>query len=337
MYAGNWQDNSSLCRTVSKNVLDLQRIEELVVDELDRVAIEHLSQLSTLKYLRLATPHLQHSLLLPHSSSLVDPAFPALRAVDFDETTVDIVIHFLELLSKCGLIRLCVGIMVPATTFATGQLYSSLRSHLSHSALQTLRVDVAENHEMFTPPATMIAHYVINRDVLATLFCFTNLTEVSLSPPVGFDIDDATAWDLARAWPRLTSLYLGTATELQYPSSMTLGGLRAFATHCKDLNNLVIAFNASTVPPIDNSSIISQSSLILLDTNKSPINDPVAVARFISALFPNLAIIHTYLDWIIEQPAGEDEDDEAAQARLLSARWKEVESKLPGKQKWFFV
>jgi hypothetical protein len=47
---------------------------------------------------------------------------------------------------------------------------------------------------MATPaPAGTIANYVINRHVLITIFCFVDLTEVILAPPVGFDIDDASA------------------------------------------------------------------------------------------------------------------------------------------------
>ncbi|KAJ7100558.1 hypothetical protein C8R43DRAFT_846606, partial [Mycena crocata] len=130
----------------------------------------------------------------------------------------------------------------------------------------------------------------VHGHALSQLFCFVNLTNVILKPPVGFDIDDATAWDMARAWPRLDSLVLETATDFSHPPSMSLAGLRAFAKHCPKLTSLTIAVDASSVPAFDDSpeTRISQLGLRILDVSTSPISDPPAIARFMSALFPAL-------------------------------------------------
>lgn len=66
-----------------------------------------------------------------------------------------------------------------------------------------------------TPPAP--SNYLVDGPILATLFCFGNLTEITLEPPVGFDIDDETVADMARAWPKLKSLCLMANSDLHHP------------------------------------------------------------------------------------------------------------------------
>ncbi|KAJ7931654.1 hypothetical protein B0H13DRAFT_2308370 [Mycena leptocephala] len=137
------------------------------------------------------------------------------------------------------------------------QELTALASHLSHTAL----------HTQPRPPAATIANYAsaINGHVLLTLFCFVNLTEVILAPPVDY-----------------------------HPSSMTLHGVRAFAKHYRNLASLTVIFDASTVPPFDNSSdsVIPQSSLTSLATGTSPITDQVTIAPFLSGLFSNLRRVY---------------------------------------------
>jgi hypothetical protein len=71
---------------------------------------------------------------------------------------------------------------------------------------------------------------------------------------------------------------------------MTLLGLRAFAKHCHELTSLTITFDATTVPPLDDSpeATVSQSHLNSLDVGTSPISDPFTVAQFMSGLFLNM-------------------------------------------------
>lgn len=92
----------------------------------------------------------------------------------------------------------------------THRLYTTLASHLSHPVLRTLEIGFPEDYEkeMPMPSGNTLANYVISGRILAKLFRFTNLTEVTLASPVGFDIDDRTVEDMARAWPKLKSLRL---------------------------------------------------------------------------------------------------------------------------------
>ncbi|KAJ7622916.1 hypothetical protein DFH06DRAFT_1447108 [Mycena polygramma] len=318
-----------LSPAVSKIISSLERIEDLSFDQLDRASLEHLSRLPSLRLLCLETPDFSD---LPRSRDeryILDPQyhpFPALREVYFEDTTIDLTIEFLGLMSKCHLETFHVGTVVSATKLITGQLYFRLAKCLSHSALHALEIELPSSYFTPTrPPLDAVADYVVDGVTLAALFCFTNLTELNLVPPVGFDIDDSTAWEMAQALPKIKSLHLGAATDLHYPSSMSLHGLPAFAKHCGDLENLSINFDASTVPTDNLSESISQCSLTSLDTNASPITDPLPVAQFMAGLFPNLAKIW-HGEWLFLYDEEDDDDDEMAGIRITAARWKQVET-----------
>ncbi|KAF8134669.1 hypothetical protein K438DRAFT_1547219, partial [Mycena galopus ATCC 62051] len=140
------------------------------------------------------------------------------------------------------------------------------------------------------PSGDARAEYIVDGSILAALYCFVNLTEITLKTPIGFDIDDAVAWEMARAWPRLKILKLTAHGRHEHLSSMTLLGLKAFATHCHELTALTITFDASKVPSFDDppEMIIPPSPLRVLSVEISHITDPSAVARFLAGLFPKL-------------------------------------------------
>ncbi|KAJ7225027.1 hypothetical protein C8J57DRAFT_983408, partial [Mycena rebaudengoi] len=104
-----------------------------------------------------------------------------------------------------------------------------------------------------------------------------------------FELDDAALWDMARAFPELRKLFLAY-TAVWCTPGITLGGLRAFATHCPQLGNMQIAFNATVTLPATDSATpdVFQTKLSYLDVLNSPISMPLDVARFLSGIFPNL-------------------------------------------------
>jgi hypothetical protein len=143
-----------------------------------------------------------------------------------------------------------------------------------------------------TPPAP--SNYLVDGPILATLFCFGNLIEITLEPPVGFDIDDKTVADMVRAWPKLKSLCLMASSDLHHPLEHVAEWplrfrqplLRANLPHYR-----LRRFDDSSV------TAVSQSSLTSLDVGASPMIHPSLVAQFLSRLFPNLAIIRTLNEW----------------------------------------
>ncbi|KAJ7666768.1 hypothetical protein DFH06DRAFT_251102 [Mycena polygramma] len=319
--------------TSSKIVLKLAEIENLTLEKIDRAALEHLSRLPSLKSLELLQP--EEWDLGPSSTSYVaDAPFPALRSLQFSVTTIEFALQFTNMLSDCHLQEFSMETAFVVTSATNVQLYSALASHISHTALQSLTIADADGEDsMLLPPAAVIADCVISGSLLGPLFCFQNLTSVHLTPSTGFDIDDAAAWDMARAWPQITFLRMTTCcTELGHRTSMTLHGLRAFAKHCANLNKLCITVDASAVPAFDGSpeTRLSQRALGTFEVAESPISEPAAVARFLSALFPCLAEIDTVDEWRWEDyPDGAADDEEMAEARARFTRWKQVQVLLP--------
>ncbi|KAJ7101433.1 hypothetical protein B0H15DRAFT_411631 [Mycena belliarum] len=317
-----------LCRASSAIAMNLDAIEAVSMDRLDRMALEHLSGLPSLKTLALRIPRVSD--LGPPSLTHSPYMFSALRTVDFLATTIDFAIAFVNLLGTCSVEQILVGTGVLATKDTTSALYTALACHLSHSALQELSVNNVDGGTIAPTPAT-IANYVVGGYLVAALFCFKNLTSLRLAPPVGFDLDDDTAWDMARAWPKIQHLSLTAATALHHTTSMSLRGLRAFAAHCHELRTLSITVDASTIPPFDYSpgTSLCQHALYRLDVAVSPISDPPNVARFMSALFPALAVIRTLQDWRWNEEVSETVNEETAVARQRHTQWKEVEKLIP--------
>ncbi|KAJ7100561.1 hypothetical protein C8R43DRAFT_1141304 [Mycena crocata] len=326
------EDRALKCRASSKVALKLEQIEALSLAALDRDALKYLSRLPTLRSLDLSIPSVED--LGPISSPSYHP-FLTLSAINLWKITVDFGIEFVHSLAACHLIDFTLHTQLPqvlATKSTTKKLYTALAGHLGHDTLRILDVSDVEGVDTPNPPAdATIADYLVSGFTLLRLLCFGNLTSVDLRPPVGFDIDDCTAWDIARAWPKLRSLGLQAATDLSHRPSMTLHGLRAFAKHCPDLFGLVIAVDASMVPAFDGSpnTQICQRRLTSFNVSASPISNAAVVARFLSAMFPCISYMGTLHEWRWEEPAENDENEEMAMERAHHFRWKQVEETIP--------
>ncbi|KAJ7042350.1 hypothetical protein C8F04DRAFT_99048 [Mycena alexandri] len=106
---------------------------------------------------------------------------------------------------------------------------------------------------------------------------------------MAFDIDDAVAIDMARAWPRIHDLELMTpAYHAQDPAPrVSLAALLAFAQYCPCLGKLRIVLDASVVP------VAVACTLTCLDAGYSAILTAPSVANFLSGLFPLLSALYT--------------------------------------------
>ncbi|KAJ7291624.1 hypothetical protein C8J57DRAFT_1705157 [Mycena rebaudengoi] len=266
---------------ISICVRKLIQIEKLTLPTLDRAAYDHLSTLPTLRSLivtKRTTPDLLPS-IPPHPAGRT--GFPALRNLKTESMTVGFVTEVVNGFSNTPLRSL------NAITAATGpdhfiqHFFAALSAHLAHSALEqiALYLGVEGNDDSD-----------IDSRALSHLLCFSNLRMVTLYVCGEFIFDDATVWDMARAWPNLVKLEL---THSQYaaraspPRIMTLASLRAFATHCPELSTLTLTFDATVVPPFDEQPLV-QKKLLALGVSLSPIASPALVGRFLTENFPNI-------------------------------------------------
>jgi hypothetical protein len=210
---------------------------------------------------------------------------------------MDDAITIISSLGTCSLLCITMyGIRSRPTMTIARHSYATLARHCSHSHLREL---VAQTDVLFprTLSADQYSLYTVGGDILRPLLSFTNLVAVSLSHPVGFDLDDSVILDMAAAWSRIERIFLTAASYTHVPSRVTLQGLSAFAKSCPLLRHLAMTFDATSVPKI---GVIqkTQHSLVGIEVALSPITDPRRVANFLSAMFPHLTEIRTLYDLV---------------------------------------
>ncbi|KAJ7183813.1 hypothetical protein C8R46DRAFT_1344517 [Mycena filopes] len=311
---------------ISELVVGLRNPSKISVPSLNWDALEQLSRCQTLKFLNLdALPPISLSPLRSGTAR-----FPALHALRFGGPDIlpATFTHFLNLYRAIPLATFSVYFYDLVTAAEMHDIFVAISAGVVHDSLKDLTIgnECRDFIDIAPEPTT---HLIPHRE-LRLLQSFTNLTRLSIASPIGFMLDDAALDDLLPAWPHLTSFNLTACFPTHQPST-TLEGLRSFARHCPRLTYLSIAFDARVVPVLDlrNQALVRQYDLVTLNIEHSPVTAPaLAVARFISALFPRLKTIVTVREY------GDNDEDDEDDADLHDAigshfLWKEVETLLP--------
>ncbi|KAJ6450409.1 hypothetical protein C8R45DRAFT_1083977 [Mycena sanguinolenta] len=297
---------------VSAAVRGLHDIERLVADMLDNPALRHLSHLPSLRHLRLGE---LPSTLPTHDDEAL---FPSLRTLYFS-SEIESPFRFLEWVDKIPLVEFTAECPAFSTDDEVNRLFSAATGGISHSSLTEFAF--ANEFDSFDSYSSDSANYLIRSSSLRSLFCFVNLTSVSVLSAVGIDLDDTTVTDMARSWRHMERLELQSYYGTPAPRA-TLQCLEAFPKYCPHLTKLSIAFNATVIPT--SYSDLSLESLKSLDVEASPIATAPPVARFIASIFPMLKDISTFLDSL--DGDAEWEADVAPETFQYDRHWKEVVS-----------
>ncbi|KAJ6533965.1 hypothetical protein DFH09DRAFT_1325418 [Mycena vulgaris] len=210
-------------------------------------------------------------------------------------------------------------------------IFEALRDHCSNSALKHLNLyrtfGISDPDNV---PITMedIDDWKVLCGTVRALFCFANLSHLSLDSFIGTDLDNAMLWEMAQSWQRLESLVLIVEQYFPrfLPSRLTIDGLQAFAQHCPRLHNLEITIDASNVPEMA-PDVVPQRQLTTIDFWHSRIVSPSIVANFLSCIFPNLQTVKCeWSDWWYASALEEDSNyrDESQEFGWYVG-WKEVE------------
>jgi hypothetical protein len=270
----------------------LPRLERLRMHVLDAATLEQIGRLDGLKSLHQCSLPLP-PLPIPIHSRL----FSDVHELNGDNVTVEQKTQFFNLYVETAFTSITITY---AVTSVINGFYSSLTCRRSHRSLVALDLNTADLTPSFHENPTSYSPYPAT---LRLLFCFTNLTKLSISCAL-FDLDDNTLSEMAHAWLHLQTLRL--AGHAIFESRVTLRGLRFLARYYPYLESLHMTFDASTIPPLENSAEphISQTSLILLNVAHSTIFSPPPVARFLSGIFPHLRYIYPSCD------NGDDEDED---------------------------
>ncbi|KAF7373387.1 hypothetical protein MSAN_00548300 [Mycena sanguinolenta] len=278
---------------LSEFVCSLHGLERLGASGLDPTALSHLARLPTLHSLSLGcNPPI---IFFPPSSDRCIP-FPALKFLTY--RSIELAPRLFEFLIKCSLVELTIFDPAVSTQAIARQFYSALATHCSHSSLE--KITVMKGYGKISKSQRDM--YLIGGEILRPLFAFTNLVDVSLSHPVGVDLDDIVVREMACAWPRIKFLALSPERSHRIHPRVTLQGIYAFAQHCPRLCVLHLAFDATVVPKIrvKAKERACQRSLHEINVAHSPIRKSSSVAKFLSEIFPELDTITTLHSQIME-------------------------------------
>ncbi|KAJ7727592.1 hypothetical protein B0H16DRAFT_1778541 [Mycena metata] len=184
------------------------------------------------------------------------------------------------------------------------------RTSLMHIAVYNRCQELINIH----PDST--THLIPHRE-LQVLKPFTNLTELHIGSPLGFDLDDGAVLDLVPTWPRLRSCSFAASFPTHRPrTTLTPSQFRSTPP----------LFRRSTWPGPH-----GQHPLTRLEVKQSPVALTAGtVARFISTVFPKLRRITTGREYENNDEADlEDDDLEGLNAIRNHLCWKAVQTLLP--------
>ncbi|KAJ6589738.1 hypothetical protein B0H19DRAFT_241550 [Mycena capillaripes] len=297
-------------------VRSLTHLEELEVRTIDAETLKYLGRLPTLKTLRAV---LSDSVAFPDVPN--GSMFSHLRTANFrpEQDPGGGIVPLLALLctwKNPQLMSFEADVFDSRGLEDVERLYQLLAGHIAHDHLEMLQLEIMQ------PEPPVIA--VHPGGLFKPLFSFTRLTVMELMVPVGYDFDDATVAEMARAWPAIEELGLRSRTN--HEPRCTLLALESFARHCPNMWLLSITLDASSMPATlgTDDGVLPQQKLKRLDLAWSRISTAAvaAVPAFLSGLFANLTQITTDMGQLW------DEGDEEGQKN--HERWMEVERLVQG-------
>ncbi|KAJ7610726.1 hypothetical protein DFH06DRAFT_62318 [Mycena polygramma] len=305
---------------VSLLVCGLRRLESLTIGVPTMAAMQHIATSPGLTSLELA----EIPPMFSNSGRSDPPMFPQLTRLTIGPIAADLVTTFLRSFSHAPFISMRIDLAACVTTAGTEALFRALHVACAHESLESFRLGTHANEV-----PSVLADYTISGGALKILACFSNIENLSIASPAGFDFDDATFAQLAAAWTGLVDLSLthGLPDSFRRPlAKLTLRSLHSLAQYCPQLSILALEFAAESIPP-HSEDAQAQHELVQLDVASSPIAASAPVARYLSRIFPCLSEILT----IREEEDNDDPEEleEHPRAIRFHRLWKQVEEQIP--------
>ncbi|KAJ6501140.1 hypothetical protein C8R47DRAFT_1317178 [Mycena vitilis] len=312
---GEITHGAHICAAISLFVRGLQRIERLDISDLDQAAFELLANVPRLIALRIQRLTMHQFTFTPSPTS-DDTRFFHLLHLELRTRLLDVATSVIAFLRSPGLTELTIVCASSSPHWSLiAALYQAVRDACLPSPLLYLTIEIYDTDGEDIAEGATVKHSALRK-----LTDFRSLTYLSLRIPGGFDLDDTTAGLLAHSWPNLRAMCFAPDDVVDRERRTTLAALAVFGQMCPKLEWMAIELNALEVP-ITEGDRTPQKNLKTLYVRHSPIQDPQAVAGFLSAIFPRLSVTST--GRIITT----DEDDRPAEAggsQQFRDRWQRV-------------
>ncbi|KIJ63280.1 hypothetical protein HYDPIDRAFT_29539 [Hydnomerulius pinastri MD-312] len=273
------------CRTIC----GLKHLTYLVVGYIDRRALEHLSSLQSLVELEVLVgettlPNRSFQPVITFSRNLRSlrisaPAFPS-ACLLLDDT------YF-------SLEELTIKLDQVGWTSLDDCLLTALRPFAVTLTKCNIHTPMA-----WSPRTTVLdTHFSFSLTGIAPLLSCHKLQELVFYGTCCSVIDNSDMERMAKSWPELTVLHLGVDHPWRDPPKLTLSGLCSLLEHCPLLSRLGVVFVAQVSGPFTSAppkKRMVNERITCLDVGTSPIEEPLKVAAFLSAILPNLKLFEYF-------------------------------------------
>ncbi|KAG0697947.1 hypothetical protein DFH29DRAFT_944071 [Suillus ampliporus] len=186
------------------------------------------------------------------------------------------------------------------------------------------RLEILEIEDYADAGADFPGQFTLTPDTLRLLSRFRGLTTLDLATACTYSLDDTTLTQLAICWPNLQNIALGTHWGWRQQSDVTLKGLLSLVRHCPQLESIGLVMNAVTTDITSQrpGGGVRRPKVTSLNVGDSRVGDPLAVAAFLSDVFPRLLSVDAF-----NHLGGRRRPIPAA--KEYEEKWKEVERLLP--------
>ncbi|TFK32394.1 hypothetical protein BDQ12DRAFT_502547 [Crucibulum laeve] len=223
------------------------------------------------------------------------PFFPALSHLYSTSKYLASVTRFIERVGSRSFESVEITTMIPPPESDLQYFFKTLKRHCNHDDFKSLSVHHL-SRSFYSIPAASSGYDFISATV-KPLLVFRNLEKLSLKSTYRFMLDNTDLGFMAVAWRNIQELVIGDfhsnwGSELH----ITLDGLLPLTRYCPDLEILGISLQGVTTSAnldearkkITGSTCRKVKTLTL---GSSTIEDPISVAEYLAAIFPNLTWI----------------------------------------------
>ncbi|KAG1776422.1 hypothetical protein EV702DRAFT_349801 [Suillus placidus] len=268
------------------------------IGTVSEAALLHLSNLPSLRVLKFQLPPTPISAATQRL--LQRPAFCALQELDVTCKSLVILEAFLEKLTVTPKVLSFTITHGAGSARALPALISHLPDVCTPNSLRQVRFSITGH-----PPDRDTS---FEAAAFQPLFAFRNLRKLDIESKlyyISVRMDDAALLQMAKAWPHLEELHISRNCGSRY--QVTPHAFVLLLWHCPRLVSLAVAIDWSTIDLYTISPDIpyqgfSHKALSTLFTRGSEIQNPTAIASFISAIAPNVREIEGSGDpWPIVQ------------------------------------
>ncbi|CAK5274876.1 unnamed protein product [Mycena citricolor] len=301
---------------VSSVLRRMDSLEKVIMGCPDIASLQHIGRLDSLRTLSVVD--------LPVEFQAVKKS----RGAKFFPRLLELVIRRGDILTALAFLRLSTHAPYQRVSITTAgvvsnpeleRLFAAVASACHPTSLRTLVLHAAGSGG----PAR------VGAPAIRPLLAFRNLAHVELLSSAGWALDNDDVRELSRAWPLLHTLSLAT-TAMPGGAAPSLASLEHLAAQCPHLASLQITVYATAAVPdvLPSAKRVRQTRLAALHVQNSDIADALAVARYLSRLFPALQDIKTHRDG--KDNSVRDNPNQLTRHMITQHwRWKDVERMLP--------